>query len=115
MTLSQLLFTFEGRIERRAYWFAVVLLFAAGLVASILDRLLFGHPNSLVSAAVAIVSFVASLAVSVKRWHDRDKSGWWVLVIFVPLVGWLWALIENGLLRGTPGPNRFGPDPTPLS
>jgi uncharacterized membrane protein YhaH (DUF805 family) len=111
MTLSQLLFTFEGRIERRAYWFAVVLLFAAGLVASILDRLLFGHPNSLVSAAVAIVSFVASLAVSVKRWHDRDKSGWWTLILIVPVIGFIWWLVECGILEGTRGPNRFGPDP----
>jgi len=38
-----------------------------------------------------------------KRWHDRGKSGWWVLVALVPLAGWLWVLIENGLLRGDPG------------
>ena len=111
MTLSQLLFTFEGRIGRKAYWFAVVVLFAAGLIASILDWVVFGTGNGLVSAAVGFVSLVASIAVAVKRWHDRDKSGWWMLIVFVPLVGWIWALVENGFLRGTPGPNRFGPDP----
>lgn len=52
-----------------------------------------------------------ALAISVKRWHDRGKSGWWVLLNLVPVVGWLWALIENGFLRGTDGPNRYGPDP----
>jgi uncharacterized membrane protein YhaH (DUF805 family) len=111
MTLSQLLFTFGGRIGRQAYWFAVVLLFAAGLVASILDWVVLGRANGVASMVVGLVSFVASIAVAVKRWHDRDKSGWWVLIVFVPLIGWIWAIAENGFLRGTPGPNRFGPDP----
>jgi uncharacterized membrane protein YhaH (DUF805 family) len=51
-----------------------------------------------------------ALAVSVKRWHDRDKSGWWVLINLVPLIGMVWTLIENGLLPGTPGPNPYGED-----
>jgi uncharacterized membrane protein YhaH (DUF805 family) len=54
------------------------------------------------------------LVLSVKRWHDRNKSGWWVLVNLVPVVGWLWQLIECGFLRGTTGPNRFGQDPLRL-
>ena len=111
MTLSQLLFTFEGRIGRQAYWLGVVLMLAAGIVASIIDWVVLGNSNGVLSAVVGLVSFVASLAVSIKRWHDRDKSGWWVLIVFVPLIGWLWAIIENGFLPGTPGPNRFGPDP----
>ncbi|MDH5331954.1 MAG: DUF805 domain-containing protein, partial [Aquincola sp.] len=49
-----------------------------------------------------------ALALSVKRWHDRDKSGWWVLVALIPFIGWLWMLIENGVRRGTVGPNRYG-------
>ena len=52
-----------------------------------------------------------SLAIYTKRWHDRDKSGWWSLIMFVPVVGALWFLIECGFLRGTDGPNRFGNDP----
>ena len=51
-------------------------------------------------------------AVSVKRWHDRDKSGWWALVYLIPLIGLLWTLVANGLLRGTAGANRFGEDVT---
>ncbi len=51
------------------------------------------------------------LAVTVKRSHDRDKSGWWILIALIPLIGAIWFLIEFGFLRGTPGPNRFGPDP----
>jgi uncharacterized membrane protein YhaH (DUF805 family) len=52
-----------------------------------------------------------AVAVSVKRWHDRNRSGWWILINLLPIIGWAWALIENGLLRGTAGPNRFGADP----
>jgi uncharacterized membrane protein YhaH (DUF805 family) len=53
-----------------------------------------------------------SLAISVKRWHDLDKSGWWWLINFVPCIGPLWAFIETGCLRGTLGDNDYGPDPT---
>ena len=52
-----------------------------------------------------------NLALQVKRWHDRDRSGWMVLISFVPIVS-IWALIECGFLRGTVGPNQFGQDPT---
>ena len=60
--------------------------------------------------SVFLLSLI-SIIVQVKRWHDRDKSGWWVLINFVPVVGPLWALVECGFLRGTLGDNRFGPDP----
>jgi uncharacterized membrane protein YhaH (DUF805 family) len=56
-----------------------------------------------------------ALALQVKRWHDRDKSGWWVLIAFIPIIGAFWVLIECGFLDGTPGPNRFGPSPKGVS
>jgi hypothetical protein len=46
--------------------------------------------------------------VYIKRFHDRDKSGWWVLIWLIPIIGAIWLLIELGFLKGTPGPNRFG-------
>ncbi len=49
-----------------------------------------------------------AIAISIKRWHDRGKSGWWILIGFVPLIGGLWALID---LPGTSGTNQYGPDP----
>jgi uncharacterized membrane protein YhaH (DUF805 family) len=52
-----------------------------------------------------------SLAVSAKRWHDVDKSAWWILIGLVPFIGGLIALIFNGFIAGTPGPNRFGEGP----
>ena len=53
--------------------------------------------------------FVPSLAVAVRRLHDQDKSGWWLLISFIPFGGIV--LIVFYCLEGTPGPNQFGPDP----
>jgi uncharacterized membrane protein YhaH (DUF805 family) len=47
-------------------------------------------------------------AVSVRRLHDRNKSGSWVLLYFVPVIGQVWLFLELGVLAGTRGPNRFG-------
>jgi len=54
-----------------------------------------------------------SLAVQTKRWHDRNKSGWWNLIGLAPIVGPLWAFIELGFLKGTPGANRYDLRPVP--
>ena len=51
-------------------------------------------------------------ALGVKRWHDRDKSGWWILIGMIPIVGPIWTFVECGCLRGTVGPNNYGQDPT---
>jgi len=61
--------------------------------------------------AASLVLLWPVLAVQAKRWHDRDKSAWWVLINLIPVIGFLWSIIENGFLQGTPGPNRFGVQP----
>lgn len=101
------LFSFGGRINRQTYWIIAVVLF---IIEAVLGLLLQSKNNGLIAVAsiVFLVLFVASLATQVKRWHDRDKSGWWVLIALVPLIGALWSLIELGFLPGTPGDNRFG-------
>jgi uncharacterized membrane protein YhaH (DUF805 family) len=118
-----LLFSFRGRFPRRLYWgtrvLAVLPVLVAGIVAGATQRgSANADPNANAGGLVLIVlpAYVASLwimlAGSVKRWHDRDKSGWWLLIAMVPLVGGLWELIEAGCARGTHGPNRYGEDPT---
>ncbi len=52
-----------------------------------------------------------ALALSTKRWHDREKSGWWNLILLIPIIGGLWFLIDCGVLPGTDGTNNFGEDP----
>jgi len=65
----------------------------------------------LFSSIFSLVVIVPAFLVYIKRWHDRDKSGWWMLIVLIPLVGLIWFLVELGFLPGTPGPNRFGPPP----
>lgn len=109
------LFSFTGRIPRRTYWagsLVVPAVFLAFILAAISA---FGEDSPAVN--LLIVMFYVpliwiSLALGVKRWHDRDKSGWWVLIGMVPIIGPLWQFIEVGCMRGTEGANRFGPDPT---
>jgi uncharacterized membrane protein YhaH (DUF805 family) len=112
ITPAQILFSFRGRIPRKTWWTWGVL---GLLVVAVLGTLLLGIVGVSEETAGAVVNLVIlwpALAISVKRWHDRDKSGWWVLVNLIPVIGFLWVLVENGLLRGTPGSNRFGDDLT---
>ncbi len=107
----RLFFSLRGRVSRRQYWLYGVLALI-GLAA--LGHALLGIARVSSRHADLIVNLLLiwpALAVSVKRWHDRGKSGWWVLLNLLPVIGSLWALIDNGFLRGTPGPNRFGDDP----
>ncbi|MBC8355354.1 MAG: DUF805 domain-containing protein [Planctomycetes bacterium] len=114
-TLVLVLFSFQGRIPRRVYWattLALLFVFYA-IVFAVVS--LFG-PDSNVPTIVFLMLYIpliwVSLAIQVKRWHDRDKSGWWILVGVIPIIGPLWAFAETGCLRGTVGPNSYGADPT---
>ena len=60
---------------------------------------------------MGLASIYLALALYAKRWHDRDKSGWWSLIGLVPFIGAIWILVELGILEGTRGPNQYGPDP----
>lgn len=110
--LAYLLFSFEGRINRAKFWLGAVILWAA---YAILGALFYAARDStgllIVLGLIDLALIWPALAVSIKRWHDRDKSGWWVLIVLIPIVGPIWALVETGFLLGTSGPNRFGPDP----
>lgn len=122
--MTNLLFSFQGRINRAKFWLIAVgifvvemIVFAAvgGSAAMSEDpqkaMASIGPVGGLVLLVVFVVAFWISLAAGVKRFHDRNKSGWWVLIVFVPVIGGLWYLIECGFLKGTTGPNTYGPDP----
>jgi len=125
MSLSALLWSYEGRIGRARFWLGVLLVIlmsfvfalGAGLLGIPLDTGTGPAPEEISAAGALylIVAFVvvayAQLAVYAKRFHDRGKSAWWVLIAFVPLVGFFWILIELGMLPGDPGPNAYGPPP----
>ncbi|WP_448203972.1 DUF805 domain-containing protein [Azospirillum sp. sgz302134] len=108
MSWSEFLLSFKGRINRKPYWLFALAAFVLSIVVAILDS------NSEVPVFTAVFNVLLiwpSLAVGVKRWHDRNKSGWWMLIMFIPLLGFLWTIVECGFLRGTEGPNRFGDSP----
>ena len=140
MGWGALFFSFSGRINRAKYWLASLLLIPAFLLLVFLVLVPFATAADAV-AVVALIPLlivlvgvmVSGLAIAAKRLHDRDKSAWYLLLFYlVPGflgaigdasgdIGWIfhvisfaisiWALIELGFLRGTAGPNRFGPDP----
>ena len=154
-SFTTLLFTFTGRINRAKYWLALVIYLAITVVLIAIGLIMFGNSLlaigdeetdelvvgllsrgigfTLIVLVVYIPMVISGFMVGIKRLHDRDKSGWWLLVFYV-LPGVLstigdslatgglifavasfavsiWALVELGLLRGTGGPNRYGPDP----
>jgi len=146
MDWGNLLFSFQGRINRAKFWLAVLVYILASIVAGIIG---FASGSDalamLLNSIVSLVSFVSGIFVAIKRLHDRDKSGWWLLLFYIApgvllgiglvagffgiteessgaggigllfsLAGFavaVWAFVELGCLRGTVGPNRYGPDP----
>jgi uncharacterized membrane protein YhaH (DUF805 family) len=110
-----LLFQFDGRINRAKFWLVWVVLYVFfAIVWGVAFR---SDSSALVSLAglLGLASIWPYLAVGVKRYHDHDKSGWWLLVGLIPLIGFFWLLIELGFLAGTDGPNQYGPDPLAAS
>ncbi len=130
MDWKYLFTSFEGRAGRQQWWLGTIVLIVANWIVMLVLSLFFSEQvtqevtdtsfsyqsslsmtGTIIGLLISIPLFYAGLALSAKRWHDRGKSGWWILINLVPLIGWLWALVENGFLKGTDGPNQYGPDP----
>ena len=131
------LFRLDGRLNRARYWLAAVLYIVAMFIAMGLTFAL-GVVGIVIAIIVYLGIVVSGVLVARLRLHDRDKSAWWLLVFYLgpsilsgagqgfrydgslilaillnlaALAISIWAIFELGFLRGTPGPNRFGPDP----
>ena len=109
--MSKMLFSFEGRVNRKPYWMLVLVLLIGTIITTIIDLETTGRDTGFASLLFLLLILWPSLAIQVKRWHDRDKSGWWVLINFIPILGPIWSIVENGFLTGTEGSNRFGDSP----
>ena len=140
MSMKELLFSFQGRVGRKTYWiwnvvyYALIIGFATGM------NVLFPSMAHLLLPLFLIVVLVPDLAVTAKRWHDRGKSSWWLLLNVPLVVGrmtlptgdptqmpqstmlqalsslaalacGIWILIECGFLKGHQGNNQYGPEP----
>jgi uncharacterized membrane protein YhaH (DUF805 family) len=142
MSMSQLLFSFRGRLNRKPYWMTAIAITVVVAVVLLIFWALSGEHELAAFIAVWVLFAIlyiplvwVGLAISAKRLHDRDKSAWWLLLFYaVPsilslaadrmegggfilyLVSFaitIWAFVELACLRGTIGPNRYGPDPLP--
>ena len=107
---------FSGRARRKEYWLFMLLYFIAMVVAGLFDdlvvgeRVAFGTTMGVFSWIVFLGLLIPSIAVSVRRLHDKNLRGWWVLLFLIPLIGTI-ALFILYCMRGTDGENRFGADP----
>lgn len=139
-----LLFSFFGRIGRGGFWLGVLAQFLVGIVAMaaifmlvpmsqmlvlgpdgqpVLDALGqpqidYGNPAMMPAFVIyglaALLSLWIFFATSIKRMHDRGRTGWLVVPMFLlmfVLVGAIWWLVDLGILEGQEGPNKYGPDP----
>jgi uncharacterized membrane protein YhaH (DUF805 family) len=109
---------FSGRSRRKEYWYYVLFVVIISIVLTIIDGLI-GTSNSstgggLLSGIFGLATLVPSIAVSVRRLHDIDRTGWWVLIGLVPLIGWIVLLVFH-VQDSTPGTNRYGPNPKSAS
>jgi len=103
---------FRGRASRSEFWWFQLFLLLGGVVAALLD--LFANTNLLGGSPLATLFWLATiipdLAVTVRRLHDTDSSGWWILLGLIPFIGII-VLIVWWCRQGRRGYNRFGPDP----
>ncbi len=100
---------FQGRAQRSEYWWFALFSLLVQLACTIVDSVL-GSEIGIVALLAMLALFLPSLAVTIRRLHDQDRSGWWVLLILIPFIGSLVLLIML-IFKGTEGPNRFGQDP----
>jgi uncharacterized membrane protein YhaH (DUF805 family) len=108
--MGRLLFSFRGRVGRLEFWLMALLSIPFYVGAKLMNGGFAHDPTESPGILLLLPTLWPAFAVTVKRWHDRDKSGWWMLINLIPLVGAIWSLIETGFLRGTDGDNRFGPE-----
>ena len=102
--------TFSGRASRSEYWWAALFNILVALVLSVIDSVLFGlgeNDPEVLSSIYGLATLIPNLAVSIRRLHDIGRTGWWVLLWLVPVVGWIVLLIFH-VTSTQPTYNRFG-------
>jgi uncharacterized membrane protein YhaH (DUF805 family) len=120
VTWAHKIFGFSGRLRRRDYWLIGIGKFLASVVLLLIvgaatgdfgDREGFG-PFKIAQFVLLFPSLWISIAIALKRCHDRDKGGGWVAFFWlVPVVGWIWGVVEMAFLDGTQGRNSYGKSP----
>lgn len=99
---------FDGRASRSAFWYWVLFGLLVGIAANIISAVLFD--SQVLSYLVSLALFLPGLSVAIRRLHDTNRSGWWYLIILIPLIGII-VLIVWWVQQSDPGPNDYGPPP----
>ena len=102
---------FTSRAGRSEYWLWVLFTVIGGLATGILDAAIFpssGPTSSPLNGIFELVTFLPGLALNVRRLHDINRTGWWILIVLT-IIG-IFVLLYWACKKGTEGPNRFGPD-----
>ena len=112
LTTIQVLFSFKGRIGRYTYWTYSIITYLICLAISLVfyfntSEILTPFLETLISTVLFIYMW-STLAVIIKRLHDRNKSGWFIFIILIPLIGLLWLHLEIGFLAGCKNCNNYG-------
>jgi len=103
--------TFTGRASRSEYWWWTLFVLIASIVLTIIDTAVLGAEEyGILSTIFGLAILVPAIAVTVRRLHDTDRSGWWIFLGLIPIIGTL-VLLFWYVSRGREGDNRFGPDP----
>jgi uncharacterized membrane protein YhaH (DUF805 family) len=100
---------FNGRSQRAEYWYFFLFNFIIGIILGIIGGQ-FGNGLGFLSGLFSLATIIPGLAVSVRRLHDVGKSGWMLLIVFIPLVGMIWLLVLLAT-DSNPGDNKYGPNP----
>lgn len=105
---------FTGRARRKEYWmfflFNLIVLFVLSAVDAMTGTLSEASGLGLLSGIYALGVLLPTIAVAIRRLHDTNRSGWWLLINFVPVIGSIVLLIFM-VLDSKPGPNKYGPNP----
>lgn len=108
-------FNFSGRARRQEFWMFMLINFIIAAILSVLDSVLglnFGseQQNGMLNTIYSLLVFIPTLALYVRRLHDYGKSGWWILLLFFIIIGWIWLLIWF-CMEGENKPNKWGENP----
>ena len=119
MSFGDLYFSFDGRVSCSVYWkkllipyfLCLLVIFLFGYDANTPSPIPLSDNALIFYFIFSIIYIIPSFSMTVKRCHDRNKSGWFLFIVLIPVIGGLWFFIETYFISGTRGANKYGPDP----
>lgn len=116
LKITHTLFSLKGRTGRGPYWIWLIFMFVVHFIVGLwtysstsgMEEELQDTASKGASLMLNILLFWPSLAITIKRWHDVNKSGMWIFINLIPILGWIYSFIYNGFVEGNSNDNNFG-------